>query len=57
MSTVGLYEQMVREYIRAQEERDRYFYQMNLSLLAAHICPFERGARLSNRLLRRPVLT
>jgi putative transposase len=32
VSTVGLDEQMVREYIRAQDERDKYFDQMNLSL-------------------------
>ena len=30
VSTVGLDEVMVREYIRAQEERDKYFEQMNL---------------------------
>ena len=32
VSTVGLDEQMVRDYIRAQDERDKYFDQMNLSL-------------------------
>ena len=32
VSTVGLDEQMVREYIRAQDERDKYFDQMDLSL-------------------------
>ena len=30
VSTVGLDEAMVREYIQRQEERDRYFDQMNL---------------------------
>ncbi len=30
VSTVGLNEQMVRDYIRAQEARDRYFEQMSL---------------------------
>ena len=30
VSTVGLDEVMVREYIRAQEERDKYFEQMSL---------------------------
>jgi len=30
VSTVGLDEVMVREYIRAQEDRDKYFEQMNL---------------------------
>ncbi len=30
VSTVGLDEIMVREYIRAQEERDNYFEQMDL---------------------------
>ena len=30
VSTVGLDEAMVREYIRAQEERDKYFEQMDL---------------------------
>ena len=32
VSTVGLDEQMVREYIRSQDERDKYFDQMDLSL-------------------------
>ena len=32
VSTVGLDETMVREYIKHQEERDKYFDQMNLSL-------------------------
>ena len=32
VSTVGLDEQMVREYIRVQDERDKYFDQMDLSL-------------------------
>ena len=32
VSTVGLDENMVREYIRNQDERNRYFDQMNLSL-------------------------
>ncbi len=30
VSTVGLDEQMVRDYIQAQEARDRYFEQMSL---------------------------
>ena len=30
VSTVGLDEEMVQAYIRAQEERDRYFEQMGL---------------------------
>ncbi len=30
VSTVGLDEQMVREYIRTQEERDKYFDQMDI---------------------------
>ena len=30
VSTVGLDEVMVREYIRTQGERDKYFEQMNL---------------------------
>ncbi len=32
VSTVGLDEQMVREYIRNQEERDKYFDQLDLPL-------------------------
>jgi len=32
VSTVGLDEQVVREYIRTQDERDKYFDQMDLSL-------------------------
>jgi len=32
VSTVGLDETMVREYIRHQEERDKYFEQMDLPL-------------------------
>ena len=32
VSTVGLDEQMVREYIRNQDERDKYFDQAELSL-------------------------
>ena len=32
VSTVGLDETMVREYIRSQEERDRYFTQQELLL-------------------------
>ena len=32
VSTVGLDEVMVREYIRNQDERDRYFDQVNLPL-------------------------
>ncbi|MDE1465860.1 IS200/IS605 family transposase [Spartinivicinus poritis] len=32
VSTVGLDEKMVREYIRNQDSRDKYFDQMNLSL-------------------------
>ncbi|RDH43171.1 IS200/IS605 family transposase [Zooshikella ganghwensis] len=32
VSTVGLDEKLVREYIRNQDSRDKYFDQMNLSL-------------------------
>jgi len=32
VSTVGLDEEMVREYIRTQDERDKYFDQQNLPL-------------------------
>jgi len=32
VSTVGLDEEMVREYIRSQEERDKYFDQQDLPL-------------------------
>ncbi|WP_408022102.1 transposase [Spartinivicinus ruber] len=32
VSTVGLDEKLVREYIRNQDSRDQYFDQMNLSL-------------------------
>jgi len=32
VSTVGLDEEMVREYIRTQDERDRYFDQQTLPL-------------------------
>jgi len=32
VSTVGLDEAMVREYIRTQDERDKYFDQQNLPL-------------------------
>ena len=34
VSTVGLDEEMVRDYIRTQESRDRYFEQMNLNFAA-----------------------
>ncbi len=32
VSTVGLDEAMVREYIRSQEDRDKYFDQLDLPL-------------------------
>jgi len=32
VSTVGLDEEMVREYIRTQDERDKYFDQQTLPL-------------------------
>ena len=32
VSTVGLDEEMVREYIRTQDERDKYFDQQDLPL-------------------------
>ena len=43
VSTVGLDEGMIREYIRTQEEREQYFDQMSLlgplAALAAHPTP------------------
>jgi len=32
VSTVGLDEEMIREYIRIQGDRDKYFHQLNLPL-------------------------
>jgi hypothetical protein len=46
VSTVGLDEQMVREYIRDQDERDKYFDQAELCFSDSNYPPFKPLALL-----------